>query len=244
MSALPSITASTNRFTVDVPTPVFDPPRDYYIAAGGSGDGLTSGTPASEALLLSASSAFSPGDRIYLNRGDEFTIPHLVINDVHDFQIQPYGTGADPIVYGSEDISDTWVDNGDSTYYRIMTEPSFVWIGGTIARLAQSPWYIIDGATTSTVRSIAAATLAGLSSVVGGRIIFQQYNFRPTTVRTITAENDTNGNITFTPALGAGEAAIGLYLKILNQAQFLSAQDDWYYNSTNGKVIRQVNDKS
>lgn len=45
-------------------------PRDYYISANGTGDGLTSGTPAPLSVLQAAT--LITDDNIFLNKGDEF----------------------------------------------------------------------------------------------------------------------------------------------------------------------------
>ena len=212
-------------------------PRDYYISSAGVGNGLTSGTPAPLSTFLSATKV--SGDRLFPNRGDTFYISDLSLSGLDDIEITPYGSGADPIFTGAISLTAaTWNDNGDGTWWTSLAdEPKWVWINGLSARLAESSWYLIDSAINVSTRSIAAATLAGLSSIVGAKVIFKQFNFRATEVSTVLTEDDSTGNFTFSPSLADnGYAIVGLGCKFMNQAQFMTTAGDWWYDNTNEKL--------
>lgn len=203
-------------------------PREYYISEDGTGDGTIAGTPAPLSILLSAQ--LISGDEIFFNRGDVFHINELDIHNINNVSVNAFGSGADPILDGAS-TKTGWVNNGDGTYYTSQAEePKAVWINGVVAKLAESPWYQITAASSTTVRRISAATLAGLSTIVGAKIIFKEFDFRATELHTATGENDGTGDVTFTPALATGYAAAGMALKFLNQAQFLTDEGDWYYD--------------
>jgi hypothetical protein len=211
--------------------------RNYYISSNGTGLGLVSSDPAPLSVLLAAT--LTTNDSIYFNCGDEFVIENLVLSNLYNIQISSFGTGAQPIIYGSTYLGDaTWVDNGDGMFYTSLpTEPKWVWRNGIAARLAESAWITIDDAPSTTVRSIAAATLSAMSSVVGAKLIFKEWNFRATELYEITAQDNATGHITFTPALSSNSlAAVNLPLKIINQAQFMTTEGDWYYDSSSQRL--------
>lgn len=214
------------------------PPRDYYIAEGGTGDGLTSGAPGPLSMLTSA--LMVSNDNVFLNRGDEFDFSDFLLGGINDVTFQAFGTGADPILTGSNSLTGSvWNDNGDGTWWLALAEePKWVWINGTAARLAESSWYQIDAAPSVGTRSIAAATLAGLATVVGAKAVFKQFDFRASTLVTVVTEDDSTGNFTFSPPFtDNGYAAIGMSVKFINQAQFLTTAGDWWYDSVNQKLF-------
>jgi len=92
---------------------------DYFIKAGGS-DALsgTSDENAWKTIAKINNTAFSAGDRIYLNRGDSFygELSHNLTGTVTDtIRIGAYGTGAKPIIYG--DLTGaTWTKVEDSVW--------------------------------------------------------------------------------------------------------------------------------
>lgn len=217
--------------------PAPGPPRDYYISTAGTGDGLTSGTPGPLSMLTSA--IIVSNDNIFFNRGDSFEFTDFLFGGVNDITIGAFGAGADPIVTLSTSITAaSWTDNGDGTWWTPLADaPNWVWINGTAARMAESSWYQIDAAPSVGTRSIAAATLAGLSTIVGAGAIFKQFDFRATQPVTIVTEDDSTGNFTFTPPLtDNGYATVGMAVKFYNQAQFLTTEGDWWYDSVNEKL--------
>jgi hypothetical protein len=212
---------------VDVPVDPTPPGRDYYVATGGSGDGLTSGAPMSLATFISAT--LNPDDQIFFNRGDEFNLDEYEIG-VPGILVDAYGTGDNPVFTGSQDISGlTWTDEGDGSWSASMAvRPKWIAIGDSMARMSESDWIPITNVVATDVRRVSAATINALpESIVGAVLFFKEYSFRLSYERTVLAYNSTNGNITFSPALTTGTAAVGMPLKLFNQRQFMSLDGDW-----------------
>lgn len=91
----------------------------YYVSNTGddSDDGLTPGT-AWETIAEVNAASFNPGDRILFNKGDVWretlTVPSSG-NTNRQITFSAYGTGADPIIDGS-DIASIWVEDEGETW--------------------------------------------------------------------------------------------------------------------------------
>lgn len=135
---------------------------DYYVKNGGNDglDGESDGN-AWETIAKVNGESFSPGDTIYFKKGstwrDELLIPSSG-SDGSPITIDAYGTGDDPIIMGSEDLTGWEIDAGNiweateattvGGVYFIETDDSISW--GILkaskgACVAEYDWYWDDG---------------------------------------------------------------------------------------------------
>lgn len=225
---IPYLASTVKRKTVDIPPPPATP-RDYYISATGTGDGLSSGNPAPLSTFMSAT--LVSGDRLYLKAGDEFVMTGKTF-PVDNIIVQPFGSGGRPTMIGSEYYGGaTWTNEGDGSWSTpIVTEPKWVYINDQEAKQAETDWIPITSSVSAQVRRVSSATINAFpSSIVGAYMIAKEFSFRPSVQLTVSGYNSTNGNITFTGTLVG--AAAGMPLKLSNQRQFMSAEGDWCWVS-------------
>lgn len=223
-----AIASNIKRYSVDVPNYPPVPPRDYYISASGSGDGLTSGAPAPLSTLLAAT--LNPSDHIYLNKGDTFIVPEFQIL-VNNVTIESYGTGAEPIILGSNSLTAaTWTDEGSGQYSTpLASVPDWVYIDLVSAHLGESAWIPVQTNNSSQVRTLTSG-IDGLGSLVGSSVVFKEYNFRLSEELVVSAQS--GRQITFIGTLVGADQ--GMPAKFFHQRQFLTTNGDWCY--TGGKL--------
>lgn len=96
---------------------------DFYVSAGGNGDGSTPGTPMSIEAALER--MYGPGDRMLLNRGDVFygpVMPKVEASPDKPFTLGAYGQGERPRISLIKIISQSWTDDGDGFYHYNLTD--------------------------------------------------------------------------------------------------------------------------
>lgn len=213
------------RDKVDVPVIPPYSPRDYYVCTGCSGDGTTSGLAGPASLITSAT--FNPNDQIFLKKGDTYTIGEINL-PVNGIKVNSWGSGAAPIVDGSNSLSAaSWTSEGSGVYSTTISQPKWVWDAtGVSMHNAESAWLPIDVNVSTQVRSVNQVTVnAFTTSIVGAPIIAKEYNFRMSETLTASAYNSTNGDITFTGTLVGADP--GMPIKVVNMKQFISVNGDW-----------------
>ena len=205
----------------------------YYVSSAGAGNG-TQASPWGFSQFLSEYTNINSGSLIYLNKGDTFNISQF--NLTKELKFDAYGAGANPILRGSDYIGgNTWTLDASNIYYTtIATEPKWLFIGGTMAKMAESAFIAITARPSTTQVSGNTATLNALNtteSLVGSYIIAKEWDFRPTYRRTVTAYSTgvltTNLSIE-TDSAGAG---VAMPFKLLNHKSYISAVGDWCYDS-------------
>lgn len=221
----------------------------YYISASGTGDGLTSGTPMSVASLLALT--ITNKTHLRFNRGDTFNGFGDFTFASHSGSIQAYGTGAKPIIYTSTDISgNVWTDEGSNRWSTPMAEtPKWVYFSDIAGKLATTTsanggWIQITATPSSGVVRVATSALSGYaSSLVGAKLRCCDADYWLSYEYTVTDYNAGNGNITLDRAIP--EATTGRFIILYGQVQFLSANNDWAYDSATQKLwIRNTSNPS
>jgi hypothetical protein len=212
--------------------------RDYFVSTSGSGDGSSPLNAASVATFEAALSALPERTHVYFKRGDTFELDNLTVPQ-GNMQFAAYGTGADPIITGSEDLSGaTWTSESGGYYSTPMaTEPKWIFIDGEAARQGESAWIQITATPSSTSRTALAATLNAYNSVeslVGAKLRLKEYAFRLSFEHNITAYNSGTGVLTTTETFVGG--GVGMPFKLYGQKQFATDQNDWWWDDTNNKL--------
>jgi len=219
-----------------VPGAVANTGTTYYIAADGSdsADGLTTGTPMSVTKLLT----LTLDNKTYLKfkKGDTFFLGDFIFSS-HQGSIGAYGSGANPIIRGSEDISTlTWTSEGSGVYSTPMaTAPKWIYIADVAARLAQTAWIATTAKPASNILRVNPASLSGYGdSLVGAELRVTDEAWWISYGYTVTAYDGGTGNITLDRDID--EAVAGDDILLLGQDQFISANNDWAYNSSEQKL--------
>lgn len=207
------------------------PKADFYVSPDGSGDGKTPFTSISAyefvklQLFDGAVVAFERG-RVFNNFGD-----YDVANN--NVTWRAYGTGADPILRGSDDITGlTWTDTGGNIYSAPWSNPLY-WIykDGVAAKWAESAFYPITTRDNST--TFRASTLTGVygTSLVGAKVLLKSHVFAWSLLNTVTTYTDATGQFVINAAgSGTVPALIGYHVKFYGMLQFLTDVDEWHYD--------------
>lgn len=217
-----AVNSSAQQQTPTEPPPVSD---GFYISAAGTGNGSQS-NPMSWTDFLSET--LEDGDKIYFNRGDTFEIGELDTTELN-LEFRAFGTGADPVIQGSEDISGlTWTSEGSGVYSTPMvSEPHWIWINGQCAKMAETPRIPIVSRGSTTSITIAHAAVSGYSSIVGAYLNAKDKEFSNSQLVEITAYNGA-GVITIDDAIDTGS---NVDIVILNKQDFFSGDNEWVWES-------------
>lgn len=203
----------------------------YYVSAIGTGNGDVS-TPASIASLTAAMPTLPTGTTVYFNRGETYEIGDLGVS-VSNVNFSAYGSGATPNITGSTSISgNTWASIGGNIYTTTLaTAPKFIYVAGIESKWAQSAWITITAKPSTTIIRGSSATLNAFSNLVGAKVRINEDPWILSHEYTVTAYDSATGNLTLdrtiTGSLGNGPRFI-----LLDQLQFLTENNSWYYNST------------
>jgi hypothetical protein len=145
----------------------------WFVSNSGNGgnDGHSSLSPIDAATLLTKT--IVANDTIYFNRGDSFEMGDFDLTVAAS--ILPYGSGADPILRGSTDISGlTWTDEGGGIYSTPMvTDPKWIWIDGECAKLTETARIPIVSRGSDTTITISHAAVSGYSSIVDSALVMK-----------------------------------------------------------------------
>ncbi len=205
--------------------------NDLYISeADGvyANDGHTSGTATTAAKLLTLT--LTTYTRLYFKSGEQY--------EVGDFSIPAnslltnYGSGADPVIIGSVDISnETWTDEGSNIWSTTIDEPTWVFVDDVKAKLTTSIWYAVASLPTGSTIRVTGATktaIEALSSIVGAKLRMYQFGWILSDVMTVTDYNSGTGDLTVDVPHGAGQS---LWFYLYDQQQFLDTVGEWNYDS-------------
>jgi hypothetical protein len=209
--------------------------RNYYVAEAGTGRGLSELDPMSPASF----STMVPGigSTVFFNRGDEFEIGDIVINNAN-VTITAYGSGADPILYGSTSLTAaTWTSETGGYYSTPLTSaPLWVFKNGVEARQGESDWIQITS-SSGNVRVASSVTLNAFNTVqslAGAKFRGKEFPFRLSYENEIVHYNTTTGAFTMRDSNTGFAADSGF--KLYGQKQFATLEGDWWYEESTGKL--------
>lgn len=221
------------------------PARDYYIAAGASGDGLTSESPADISILDSA--VYTSGDAVYFNCGDEFYLKTVQMSAVNGFTIGAFGSGDKPKLRGSLPISGSWNNVGGGIYSKVLSQaPNWIYVDDVAAKKAASSWIQSTAIVSSTVIRGSSVTLNAFSSLIGAKIRVFTYPWLISDELTITNYDSGTGNITMNGSYAPfGLPAVGVYFIIYDQLQHITENNEWYFDpNTTTLYLKAASDPS
>lgn len=206
----------------------------WYVSASGSGSntGHSSSSPLDLTTFLSTT--INPGDAIYFAAGEIFFIEDYQLSD-DNVLVSRYGSGADPVIIGSQDISGlTWTHEGSNLYSCpwATSDAKWVYVNGVAAKLAQTDWYKITSQSDGT--HLTATTLNGAwgSTVSGSKVLVREWYFTYSFLRNVTAYSA--GQITLDTAVRTGLTEFAF--KLYDQLQFLNEVGEWFFDDAANKI--------
>lgn len=214
----------------------------YFVAEGSvAGTGSLSDPFTGQQLedSLEAGWVTYSGATVYLNRGDVFRNQFDV--NLNGVRVDAYGTGAQPIISGDIDYSDsTWTnDSGNLYYISLATEPKWVYMGDTAVKISETPWINIEGRPIQLKVIADHTTLTALNdveSLVGAYILCKEWAFRPCFQRTITAFGTGTTYDTLTmddvPNTDDSGAGVDMPFKLQNKVSFIDQVGEWAYDAS------------
>jgi hypothetical protein len=117
---------------------------------------------------------FTSGENVLFKRGESFYLNNEDLPD--NLILGAYGSGEKPIIKSSVDI-DNWDDEGDGTWSVAMSEPSWVWFDGVMAKKSETPWIRVTNKNNSNTLSINDSDVSAYSSIVGSQDIIKNRRF-------------------------------------------------------------------
>lgn len=202
-----------------VPVPV---PTDgnYYVTAGGTGTGVID-DPMGPSQF--ASHSFEANDNVFFNRGDIFILG-AYDNAIANLTLDAYGTGDDPIIRGTNDISVLeWASEGSGVYSTAMAqEPNWVWINGLCAKNAETARFTVAGRPSVTEITITHGNVSGYTSIVGAYLVMKVNQFRNS--QRVTVSSYSNPTITIDQEI---PTANNIDYVLYNKREFLTGNNEW-----------------
>jgi parallel beta-helix repeat protein len=200
-----------------------------FVSNAGSGDGTGSSSDNAMSLANLISRGIQENDRILLNKGEIYDTGEIDI-EVAGVQFGAYGSGDNPILRGSTDISSlTWTDEGDGTWSTPMvTEPNWIWISGRCAKLAQTPRIAITGRGSTTTITVNPANLSGYSNIVGAYLVAKDKPFSSSLRVKVTDYNAGTGVITVDHEIDVNS---NVDLALYNKFEFFEDDLEWAWES-------------
>lgn len=203
----------------------------FYVSQAGTGVG-TQADPFGPTEFETAlgDGTITSGATVKFNKGDTVELGSIDVSTAN-LTFDAYGTGADPIITGSEDISGlTWTDGGSGLYSAsLATEPKWLFLDGVASKWAQSAYISITGRPSSTVIQANSATINAMSSIIGAKVRIIENPWIMSFEYTVTAYDPGTGNITLDRTIiGAG---VGKTFALMDQLQFLTGNNQWYYDN-------------
>jgi len=225
---------------------------NYYVSSA-TGSNLSSGTSPSSAwatLQKVSAQSFAAGDSILLKRGDFFRGTIIISESGSmgaDIYIGAYGTGAKPVILGSEPVSTSWTAatvNGNTVYKAgFPSTPSFVYIDGNLHLAARHPdgfdaYFLTDFPNIGfgTYSAVRADTLTGYAGDVAGAYISLRRNGWLCDTRMVDSMS-ANGTIYFSPSMtfsGNSGNQVGFILS--NKLSFLDHPGEFYYDASDSAI--------
>jgi hypothetical protein len=217
----------------------------YYFSNTGSDGaaGTSTGTAwQTMAKFNSAFSGLSVGDTVLFKRGDTWSDAAMTISRSGSagniIFISAYGSGAKPIITSFATVS-AWTNISGNMYISTsavstLSSLNIVNVNGTNAAVGSYPdagTYLTITSHSTTV-SVTSTGLGGSPSYNGGTVVIRESRWN-LAKHPITAH--ASGTITYSG--GANEPTDGYGFFIINDSDAVTAQNEWYYNTSTKKLI-------
>lgn len=179
------------------------------------------------------------GDKVYFERGQVYNFTELDVT-VNNVTFSSYGTGADPIFYGSTSFSGATWTSETGGYYSTPLGTAPLWVvnpTGQMARQGESDWIPVTSTPADAQRGFNTATLNAFNTVetlTTAKARFKEFNFRMSYEYLISSYNTGTGVITFTANVVGAD--INMPMKLYGQKQFATLEGDWWWDATNSKL--------
>ena len=211
----------------------------YYLSPSGSdtNNGTSTTTPwKTIARLVQSISSVQPGDQILFARGGtfrgDFTVPNSGTSSA-PITVGAYGTGADPIISGSNLVTG-WTLYSGSIYKAAVTgSVKHVFVGGarqTLARYPNTGWMYNDQGSTTTLYDNA---LTQATSYWNGATLVVRSSNWSYDARTVSAFNA--GTLTC-PAMNFNLGANNWGYFLCNKLNQLDQAGEWFYDAAAGQL--------
>jgi len=169
----------------------------------------------------------SSGDHIYFRRGDTFRgeIYFSAYNN-SGITFDAYGSGADPIIKGSEVVTG-WTQHSGNIWKATITSPVYlVFVDGIAQQLARYPNSGVLNTTVATTTSASSPSIgsSGLN-FVGANICIREFEWRNNRQPVISQAGST---VSWNTDINA--ANNGSYFYFDNKLSLLDAPGEWYYD--------------
>jgi hypothetical protein len=211
----------------------------YYVSPNGNdgNSGTSTATPwRTINRVQQAAGSLQPGDQVLFERGGTFR-GKLTINS-NGSQSSPiiigaYGTGALPLILGSQQVTGWTVHQGNIWRANVGQNVKYVWVAGqrmTLARFPNTGWLRTSWANTTQLSS-GSITQAG-GHWTGAQVVLRTSNWSYE-VSNITAHSGTTltyANMTFNP----GNGDWGFFLQ--NKLSELDSPGEWFYDAQSGNL--------
>jgi parallel beta-helix repeat protein len=214
-------------------------PATYHVSPNGA-DSNNGTSPAtawrSIARVLQSIYSLQPGDRILFERGGtyrgELIMPNSG-NSANPIQFGAYGTGALPVISGS-DVVTGWVQHSGNIWRAPLTSGAkHVYVNGvrqTLARFPNTGWLRNDQGTGTTLYDNALTQGSGYWN--GSTVVIRSTNW---SYDAPTVSGFSNGTLTFPNIYyNLGSNDWGYFL--CNKLSELDAPGEWYHDATNGQL--------
>lgn len=212
-------------------------PTTYYISAGGNdaNDGLSPGTSITANKI--ASLTLNILDVLNFNKGDSYVIGDIP-QTVTALTVGTYGSGANPKIIGSKDLSTaTWTAEGGGIYSTVLAyTPLWVYQNGSAMSIAATANVTVSSVSGAVITASSIVPLNGYAgSFVGAKLRGHANNWILSDEYTVTAYNAGAKTVTVSSTVAAGMNASGKLFFIYGQQQFLSS-GTWFFDTSTSKL--------
>lgn len=219
----------------------------YYVSSSAGSDnnnGLSPSTPFASLDKVNTLDLSGNVNKVYFKRGDSWegtitigqsgTTSKKIIFDA-------YGTGEDPVIYGSDEITGWSVHSGSIYKATYATTLNQLFVDNERLLAAREPdtgFFTVDAAPTTS--QITSAQLNGALNYTGAQCIIHSSSYGLET-KSVTGSSSTTITLTSAPFgnVNAGEKFI-----LVGKLEFLDSPGEWYYDSNADLVYVWLPDSS
>lgn len=209
-----------------------------FVSNAGSGDGSGSDANNSMSLANFLNAALEAGTTVKLKKGEIYDTGEIDI-EVENIKFDSYGTGDNPILRGSEDISGlTWTDEGDGTWSTPMAEePNWVWISGRCAKLTETPRIAITSRGSTTTITVNPSNLSSYSNIIGAYLVAKDKPWSSSLRVKVTNYNAGTGVITIDHEIDVNN---NVDLALYNKFEFFEDDGEWAWENGELRIKSSV----